>query len=191
MKRSALKAMNRNTPTRNRWLAMLGSPVAVPHGDRMAALACYCARVRKTQVPLPDKWQWKLYRAAQILNHRRERLAKRRVAPRLIALLWDSLADLNAERFDHFAAIIRRILEHDEAIAGGNNWQALPTAEKIFRIADVARTAGKPMTGREVLKRAGVDKQHDDASRERKALTLAGKWLAPEKRGRKKGTRNR
>lgn len=184
MKKSAINSMRRNTPTRSRWLTMLGSPVAVPHGDRMAALACYCAKLRQTQIPSPD-------RTAQIVNRRRERLVKRNIAPRLVALLWDSLADLNPERFEHFAAIIRRIREHNETAGQGNNRHALPTAEKLFRVADVARTKGKPLTRREALQRAGVDKEHDDASRERKTLTLAGKWLAPDKRGRKKGTRNR
>lgn len=175
-KRSALAAMSRNTPTRNRWLAMLGSPVAVPHGERMAQLAAICAKFQRSQSNLP--------RALQV---RRERQFKRTIAAKLVALLWDSLADLDATRFDQFAAIIRRVREHDEA--AGNNWQALPLAEKLFRLADVARTKGKPRTSQEILRLAGVNKEHDDASRERKALALAGKWLAPGKRGPKKVTR--
>lgn len=177
MKKSAVKSMQRNTPTRSRWLAMLGSPVAVPHGVRMAELASYCAKARELQARLPKRY--------------RERLVKRRIAPRLVALLWDSLADLDAIGFENFAAIIRRIREHNETADQGSNRHALPTVEKLFRVADVARTKGKPLTRSEVLQRAGVDKEHDDASRERKALTLAGRWLAPDKRGRKKGTRNR
>ena len=183
--------MRRNTPTRNRWIAMLGSPVAVTQGDRMAALAAYCARLRETQPPVTPAQSDRLRTANQTLTRRRERLVKRRIAPRLVALLWDSLANLDATRFEHFAAIIRRIREHNETAAQENNRHALPTAEKLFRVADVARTIGKPLTRREALQRAGVDKEHDEASRERKALTLAGKWLAPEKPGRKLGTRNR
>ena len=184
MKTSAVKAMRRNTPTRNAWLAMLGACVAVPHGTQMAALATYCARLRETQPPPPDKQHPKERRAVELVNRSRVRLVKRRIAPRLVALLWDSLADLDAAPLENFAAIVRRLREHRS-----DPQASLPLHDKVLRVADVARLEGKPLTGPEVLQRLRVSKEHDDASRERKALKLAGKLLAPAKRGPNKGTR--
>jgi hypothetical protein len=127
-----------------------------------------------------------LNQAAQIVNRRRERLVKRRVAPRLTALLFDALATLDPLPLENFAAIVRRIQQHN-----ADRQAALPFHDKALRLADVARLKGKPLTRREALQRLGVTREHDEASRERKALTMAGKLLKPEKPGRKLGTRNR
>jgi hypothetical protein len=157
---------------------MLGPCVAVPNGEKMAELATYCARIRELQIPVP------------LLSRRRERLAKRRIAPRLAALLWDSLAQLDAEPLEHFAAIVRRLEEYK-----ADPQPALPFEEKALRLADVARLKGEPpLTRGELMRRMGVSKkQHDDASRERKALKRTGISFALDKHGHlpKQGTRKR
>jgi hypothetical protein len=190
MKRSAVKAIRPDNPQRNAWLAMLGACVAVPHGARMAALATYCARLRQTQ-PHADKGDAKQRRAVALVKRRRLQLAKRRIAPRLVALLFDSLADLDATRLEHFAAIVRRLKQHD-----ADRQAALPFHEKAMRVADVARLSGEPpLTPRELLRRMGRQaKEHDDGSRERKELKRLAISLAPGKPGRRPaqpGTRKR
>jgi hypothetical protein len=189
MKASALKSLDRKQPQRNGWLALLGACVAVPHGARMAALATYCARVKATQPPLPPAG--KARQAALRFNRQRLQRIKRRVALKLAALLYDALADLDPAPLENFAAIVRRLKQHD-----ADRQAALPFHEKAMRLADVARLSGEPpLTQRELLRRMGQQaKEHDDGSRERKELKRLRISFAPGKPGRRPaqpGTRKR
>jgi hypothetical protein len=187
MKRSTIKAMRRTSPEKTKWLAMLGARVAVPHGKEMARLAAFCARVRETQSPVTPAHSDRLRTAIQTLNRRRERWAKRRVAPRLAALLFDALATLDPQPLENFAAIVRRIREYN-----ADGQAALPFQDKAMRLADVTRLKGEPpLTQKQFLQRLGVPpKEHDESSRERKILKMLPIDFTPAKRGRpKKGTR--
>jgi hypothetical protein len=153
----------------------------------MAKLASYAALVRQTGSRVDAGKQ------GEHFLRRCERMVKRKVAPQLVAILWDAMADLNPEPLEQFAAILRGLREHNQQVEQGDSRHALPFLAKASRIADVAKLQGKPLTGRELLQQMGVTKEHDDSSRERKALKFIRAYLAPEKRGRpmKKGTRNR
>ena len=154
----------------------------------MAALATYCARVKETQPALPAKGKQRL--AVARFNRQRLQRIKRSVAPRLAALLFDALADLDPQPLENLAAIVRRIRQHNS-----DPQAALPFHDRALRVADVARLAGEPaLTQRELLRRMGSrTKEHDDGSRERKELKRLAIDFAPAKPGRpaKPGTRKR
>lgn len=207
MKRSALKAMRRDAPEITTWLAMLGPCVAVPHGKEMARLAVRCSYVHESLASslqralslAPDAQHDKLRKVAQDSQRRRVRWAKRWLAPRLAAVLWDSLARLDPQPLKHFAAIVQRIREHNEARQGEARQQAHPFHEKALRLARVLEAkhaispdVAWPVTRAKFLELLEVpEKEHDEASYERRELKRLPIAFAPDKRGPKKATRKR
>ncbi len=192
MKHPSLPAMRRDAPELTTWLAMLGPCAAVPHGKQMARLAAHCASVGQSLSP--DAQGGKLRQAALSLQRRRVRLAKRWLAPRLAALLWDSLATLAPQPLENFAAIVRRIRAHNEA-----RQPTHPFHEKALRLARVLAAKHTisprvewPVTRDKFLDLLGVPKrEHDGMSYYRRELKRLRIRFAPDKRGRKKGTAKR
>lgn len=203
MKRSTLKAMRRDAPEITTWLAMLGACVAVPHGKEMVRLAVHCSGVHELHASslqralslAPAAKAATLRKAAQTLQRRRVRMAKRWLAPRLAALLFDALANLDPQPLKHFAAIVQRIREHNEA-----RQHAHPFHEKALRRARVMCMEHEidpakpwPVTRATFLvERLGYPKRVlESGSFELRELRRLPIPFAPDKRGPKKGTRKR
>jgi len=168
--------MQRKLPRKTRWLTLLGACVAVPHGKEMAHLASFCARARfmkflDCRVPCP------------------ERDAKRYCAPRLAALLFDSLASLDPKPLEQFAAIVRQIRKYHT-----DDQPSFPFHSKAMRLAERMQSKRMPpVTRRKFLEMMGSlesKKDHEAASYSRRELARLPIVFAPDKRGRpKKGTR--
>ncbi len=202
MKRSSLKAMRRGAPETTTYAAMLGPCVAVPHGKEMARLVTRCSYVHESLAAslkralslAPSAKAATLRKVAQTLQRRRVRMAKRWLAPRLAAVLWDSLATVDPQPLKHFAAIVQRIREHNEA-----RQHAHPFHEKALRLARVLEAKHAispdvewPVTRAKFLELLGVPKkEHDEASYERRELKRLPIAFAPDKRGPNKATRKR
>jgi len=209
VRKSALKAVRPSAPLASSWAAMLGADAAGPHGAAMAKLVATCASVRPTYAAVAQGELNQVMRADLLARQRRaERKLKRWAAPRLAALLWEGLADLNPAQAEQLAAIVRAVRDHWHD--SDRSSHALPFHSRALALAGTIRAEeglaglhrrrrlwgprwkGKPLpiARDDFLRRLGIEaKEHDAQSYYRRELRRLGfRFARRTKETRKRST---
>ena len=191
----AIAAMRPETPELNSLLAMFGKAVNVPQGRDMAEIAIQCAHWKDIDANTGQ---------TSPLDKERDATKRQRwLAPRLAALLSDALMELDAIRFDEFAAVIRAVKKQGTDRRQNGFFpmfhsKALQLASQVRQENLLARNAPLPITQFEFLRRVDSgtrrkieaietkaqkdrcspnelrDTLHNDLSRERRDLARLG-----------------
>lgn len=160
--------------------AMLGKVVDVPQGQAMAELAVLCAGWRETDRNLKEETQERIslpvYRAS-LQTKRADFLGSR-----LVSLLGEGLANVDAKPLEDFAKILRAVERHFRDPQTRFNFDT-----NAMRLAAELNYTGERVTQKEFLRRLGITKDHDGTKYERTRLKQLGVKFTG-KRGRKKGT---